>query len=270
MSYKSIFVNIEIDSSAVTPLFALGAGLARDFGAHLTGVCAADVPLPTVAANGMVFDGETMMLEREEIESRQGELEAVFSKVASDVGVAWEWRAAVADPTNFLVESARMADLIVTANATGGHYRSVDLGGLALSAGRPVLVAADGASQISSDRVLVAWKDTREARRAVTDSLPMLQRAKEVLVVAIEPYDDSYADNSLLDVLRLLKLHGIAAHAKVEGKPESEAISELARSFNADLVIAGAYGHSRLREWIFGGVTRSLINDGGINRFMSN
>lgn len=270
MYYKSIFVNLEIDSSPA-PLINFAVGLAREFQATLTGICAADVTLPVVAADGMVFDGETMVLEREEIESRHRELEIEFFKVVSSAAVKAEWQAAVADPTSFLVSSARLADLVVTANPTGNRCRSIDLGSLALSAGRPILVAADGARNLAAQKALVAWKDTREARRAIADSIPMLQRAKEVLVMTVEPNADTYTEDCLLDAVRFLKLHGIIARPElVITKPQGEGVSELARSFNADLVVAGAYGHSRLREWIFGGVTKSLLVDGGLNRFVSN
>lgn len=89
--------------------------------------------------------------------------------------------------------------------------------------------------------------------------------------MTVEPNADTYTEDCLLDAVRFLKLHGIIARPElVITKPQGEGVSELARSFNADLVVAGAYGHSRLREWIFGGVTKSLLVDGGLNRFVSN
>ncbi|PSJ56604.1 hypothetical protein [Pseudaminobacter soli (ex Li et al. 2025)] len=87
MSYKSIFVNIDIDCAAVGPIVGYAAALARDFDAHLTGLCGTDIPLPVVAADGMVFDGEAMVVERKEIEARHKELEAEFDKALSGVAV---------------------------------------------------------------------------------------------------------------------------------------------------------------------------------------
>jgi nucleotide-binding universal stress UspA family protein len=269
MSYKSIFVNIDIDCAAIAPIVGYAAALARDFDAHLTGSCGADIPLPVVAADGMVFDGETMAVEREQIEARHKELEAEFTKALSGVAVKSQWRASVFDPTQFLVDAARAADLIVTANPKGSHLRAIDIGNLALGAGRPILVAADGADRLSTDRALIAWKDTREARRAISDSLPLLRRTREIVVATVDPDPDSYVSDSLDDIVRFLKFHDVAARPElITG--EGEDISKAVRSFKADFVVAGAYGHSRLREWIFGGVTRSLIGDTGLNRFLSN
>ncbi|MDH6231862.1 nucleotide-binding universal stress UspA family protein [Mesorhizobium soli] len=270
MSYKSIFVNIDIDCTAVAPIVGYAAALARDFDAHLTGSCGADIPLPVVAADGIgAYDGETMAIERKEIEARHKELEAEFAKALSGVAVKSQWQASVFDPTQFLVDTARAADLIVTANPKGGHFRAIDIGNLALGAGRPILVAADGADRLSTERALIAWKDTREARRAISDSLPLLRRTREIVVATVEPDPDSYVSSSLNDIVRFLKFHDITARAEqITGQGED--ISNAVRSFKADFVVAGAYGHSRLREWIFGGVTRSLIGDTGLNRFLSN
>lgn len=272
MSYKSILVNLDIDGPAV-PLIKLAADLASRFDARLIGFSAADIPPPVVAPEGMILDGEFMQRQRDEIEQRLGELRAGFEKLAG-ASVKVEWRGAVVNPTRSLIETARAADLIVTGAvegaSSGNANRSVDLGSLVLNAGRPILVAASDAERVLANKILVAWKDTREARRAVADALPMLSRAQEVVVATVDRAADTFTKASVADVAAFLASHGIKARTEViVERDESKKLADFARSMHADLVVSGAYGHSRLREWVFGGVTRSLLDEIGLNRFMA-
>jgi nucleotide-binding universal stress UspA family protein len=112
--------------------------------------------------------------------------------------------------------------------------------------------------------VVVAWKNTRECRRALADALPFLQRAEDVVVVAgVDPDDADLATAELADVVANLKRHG------VDGRPEVVRISHdeveqdlerIADNAGADLIVAGGFGHSRLREWAFGGVTDTFLH----------
>jgi nucleotide-binding universal stress UspA family protein len=115
--------------------------------------------------------------------------------------------------------------------------------------------------------VLVAWKDVREARRAVSDALPILARARDVTIAEIPERGTHRADALLhvADVAAWLLGHGIVASTVV---PESaagvtEQLDRIAADVGASAVIAGAYGHSRFSEWILGGVTRRLIDPSG-------
>ncbi|MEQ1955040.1 hypothetical protein [Mesorhizobium sp. CN2-181] len=176
MRFKSILVNLDVDGP-VAPLFSFAMKLARRFEAVLIGFSAADAPLPFVGPEGSVIAGEVWQQERDDIERRLKELRAEVDKLASG-SLPVEWQQMVGDPTHTLTVAARLADLIVTGAPQGASvsdgYRAADLGSVILQAGRPVLVAADGAEQLSANRVVVAWKDTREARRAVADAVPLL------------------------------------------------------------------------------------------------
>lgn len=146
------------------------------------------------------------------------------------------WRSDVLSPTRFLIKMARTADLIVTGSPEiardGDPRRSINLGGLLLHAGRPVLVPASGSNQCAAKRAPIAWKGGREARRAVADAIPLLECADEVVVAM----DDAHR------------------------------LADFAKTMQADLVVSGTYGISRLGEWVFGGVTRSLLNEIGLTR----
>jgi nucleotide-binding universal stress UspA family protein len=107
----------------------------------------------------------------------------------------------------------------------------------------------------------VAWKDTREARRAVVDALPLLHKAKDISVIEIVEGEASRnaAQERVNDVAAWLKRHDVLAFPKVlHAASEAEQIDRIWKT-EADIVVAGAYGHARLREWVFGGVTRNLI-----------
>ncbi|MBN8994270.1 MAG: universal stress protein [Rhizobiales bacterium] len=270
--YKSILVQFDIDRPA-TPLARAAAGLARRFDARLIGFSAAAVPPPIALPEGVAYDGSIWQVEQSEIEKRFEALKAEFAAVVGGAGNA-EWRHAVSEPTRTLATTARVADLIVLAAPHGATnrdiYRMVDTGSLVLQAGRPVLVVADGAEDIPLKRVVIAWKDTREARRAVADALPLLKLAEGVVIVSVDREPDDWLKASVADVAALLATHGVRAETRViKAKDEIGALAEFMAVPKADVVVSGAYGHSRLREWAFGGVTRSLLDDGSISRLMS-
>jgi nucleotide-binding universal stress UspA family protein len=126
-----------------------------------------------------------------------------------------------------------------------------------------VLVLPSGINRVHASRALIAWKDSREARRAVSDALPLLKQAESVTVAAVGPSEiELQMREQVEDVANYLQRHGVTIGAKV-AMPTREAdapvLLRLADERKADLIVAGAYGRSRLSEWIFGGVTRSLL-----------
>jgi len=272
MSYKSIIVNLDIDGPS-KPLIKFALEIAIRFKARLIGYTAAESPLPMIAADGVFADGEVWQRIREDIERRQKELHREFDRlVAKSVYAAWIDD--VTEPTRLLVMTARMADLIITGSPYGSSSRnldrSVDLGSLVLQAGRPVLVAAAATERLPLKKAVVAWKDTREARRAVADAVPLLAVAGEVIVVTVDRDPDDWTKSGVADVTAFLGHHGIKAHTEIiKSKDESDRLSEFVKSSGADLLVSGAYGHTRLREFIFGGVTRTVLDDDSVNRFMS-
>jgi nucleotide-binding universal stress UspA family protein len=176
-----------------------------------------------------------------------------------------EWRPALELPYELVSREARAADLIIVgARHTGGNMQDLaDPGVILLRAGRPVLVVPDTVAPLQLRRVVVALKDTRECRRAVRDALPFLQRAKEVLLVGIgEGEAESNAKRTLSDAAGYLLRHRVAAVHDVWRQARGPVAAELLRLVQdegADLIVAGGYGHSRLGEWIFGGVTHELL-----------
>ena len=272
MSYKSILVNLDIDGPIV-PIVTAAADLAKRHEARLIGFCAADAPLPITGPGGEGLAVEAWQQLMRDIEHRFKELRGQFHKLVAGA-VETEWCGVLENPTRAMVRLSRTADLVVMGAsegaATGDVYRKSDPGSVVLQAGRPLLVVAHGADIVSARKIAVAWKDTREARRAVADAVPLLLKADEVIVVSVTAEIDAWTREGVADVVAFLASHGVRTRSEIiESSDDTDKLLGFFASCGADLVVSGAYGHSRLREWVFGGVTRSLLDETGLNRFMS-
>lgn len=263
-TYATLLVHAEPGTAASARVEA-AACLARDLGAHLIGVGAETFePAPTVDPFMTVAGGEWVSLVQEAIKKSLVEAEAAFRRDAAGADI--EWRTVEDYPHKALSSLARVADLIVVSRASeAGRMRNADPADVVMTAGRPVLMVPEGRSRhLRGERVVVAWKDTAECRRAVSDALPFLQRASDVIVLAVEKPDAvEAATSALADVVANLKRHGVDARAQVATIPPEGVtceIEKVARLSGADLIVCGAYGHSRLREWVMGGVTDDLVH----------
>jgi nucleotide-binding universal stress UspA family protein len=271
MTFASILVNVENDSSSSDARAALSASLARRFKARLIGVAAAAVrSIPVVDPTGAAMaDAEMLLVEQDRVVADLKAAGATFMARPDISGIDCEWRSAVYMPAEALSREARAADLIVLGRdeevVRRGAYRSVDPGEVLLAAGRPVLVVPPGTRELSAKHVMVGWKDTREARRAVADALPFLIEAETVEVMAVVGDDEAdAASRQVNDVVHFLDRHRRrgGVKARVARDREASAAAALilaAQQADADLVVAGGYGHARLTEWMFGGVTRELL-----------
>lgn len=275
MSYKSILLNLNIDGP-IEPITRIGVNLAKRFDARLIGFCAADAPLPvTMAPEGAAIAADIWEQSRDEIRRRLTSLNGEFDGLVAGA-VKTDWHGDIENPNHAVARRARMADIVVTSASqgasTGDPYRTVDPGSLVLRAGRPVLVAAQGAMDLPARRIVVSWKDTREARRAVADAVPLMAMAEEITIVAVDRNPDDWTRDSVKDVAGFLAGHGIKARTEIikTADDEGNRLVDFFASMNAELIVSGAYGHSRLREWVFGGVTRSLLDEVWLNRLMSN
>ncbi len=263
MSYATVMVHVDVDATA-NDRVRLAAGLADRFAADLIGV--ASCLLPPYPAEGAYFVTRSVVeQERRDIETLLVGAETAFRAAAGADRSRIEWRAAIELPDIYLAAQARVADLVVVGRPSGpvDAARAPDPGRIALRAGRPVLVVPPGIDRLGGERVIVGWKDTREARRALRDALPLLERAGAVTLVEIcdEP-SVSEGRQHLEDVARYLTRHEVKVGAKIATHPEGRVADELvrlAKADNADLIVAGAYGHSRLGEWVLGGATRDLL-----------
>jgi nucleotide-binding universal stress UspA family protein len=271
MGYKTILVQVDLDGEA-GPRLRLARQLADRFEAKLIGFAAAEADLIAPVGDTGTGAAEAMRLQVEEIERRLAEIEAETLKIDGKA----DWLGLVDDPSGALARHARAADLIVTGPCNRRPSRSrgvIDPGTLIMSAGRPVLVPAEDLAAVRAENIVVAWKDAREARRAVADAMPFLAAARRVAVATIDEDDTGEARQSVADVVAFLARHGVKAEPMVinDGKMEAiDAIGKVAAEIGADLGVGGGYGPSRLREWAFGGMTRSLLGKSGLHRLFSN
>jgi nucleotide-binding universal stress UspA family protein len=265
MSYSTIMVQLDLEQSNEARLQAAGE-LASRFDARLIGIAAGDLQ-PLYFAEGAAAE-ELLAKDRAALKGKMEALEQDFRRRFKGLAKPLEWRSTFERPVDFVAREARAADLVLAGAHRGSIdlLRDVDVGELVLRAGRPVLAVPPEAGYLSGKRVIVAWKDTREARRAVCDALPLLHKAEHVVVVEIveKSANRAAAKARVEDVAAWLVRRGIAA-LSVATKELIGVTSQLdiiAQDEGADVIVAGAYGHTRFTEWVFGGVTRELLTRG--------
>lgn len=267
MGYAALLVHIGTGEAFSDARVRLAGSLARRFGVAVIGVAAeAPRPPPIDAFGGAVLMGEVMVAEEEQIEAELKAAEGTFRAHPALQGLTAEWRCSVDLPAAVLARESRSVDLVIVGRdrdlLRAGPYRSANPGEVIMAAGRPVLVAPPGLDAVSARVVVVGWKETREARRAVSDALPLLLTAEHVHVVAMVREDGEAAAGRVRDVVRHLQRHNVKAEAVVRARGResvAEDLAHYAEQVGADLIVAGGYGHARLTEWVFGGVTRDLL-----------
>jgi nucleotide-binding universal stress UspA family protein len=210
------------------------------------------------------------------IERRLSELEAEFRDSVERRASAVEWRSARSLPVPYMLQQARAADILVIGarpETLVDPSAAPDPSDLVMQAGRPLIVVPPTVDWLDLRSVLVAWKDVREARRAIFDALPLLAAAKEVTIVEIPEQDGHRVDalSHVADVAAWLRGHGITANTSVPEKAGGVTgqLENIAANVGAGVVIAGAYGHSRFREWVLSGVTRHLATESRRCAFLS-
>ena len=265
MTTATLMVHLELGQNHAD-LLAVGADLARRFHAHVIGIAACQ-PMPLML-DGSYLDGSTLEQFRAEMEREMASAEASFRTAMAPHADSVAWRSARTYGVllDFIAEQARSADLVIT-RASGGDAldtsRAINTGTLLMQAGRPVLIVPTAPRRLQLERVLVTWKDTRESRRAVADAVPLLKRATHVVVAEVAAATRiEAAAASVHDVAEWLRRHGVPSVEPMARAGEGDnalTLHTIADECAADLIVAGAYGHSRLREWVLGGVTRDLL-----------
>jgi nucleotide-binding universal stress UspA family protein len=266
MSFKSILVEAEPGDHARARL-RCAIDLAERFDAIVIGLAAQALAL---APGGEPIDAchaDWLIAVRDQLECDLREAEENF--VAEIGSRRRQWRTRRIRPAEALAEASRAADLIVAGGSTErrrGPDLSADLAQLLLTSGRPVLIAPPTGERLEAERIVIGWTDRRECRRALSDALPILLRAKEVLVFeAAAKTGLARAEESVAEVASALANHGIDARCETaEGHGAASIVGllkERARWMGADLLVCGAYGHSRIGEVILGGVTSELLRN---------
>lgn len=271
MRLKDILVQLDASEQSKTRL-SLAASLARRHGAHLTGLHVVDAILPIMPlaspGGGAAMVGPLLETLRDQALAEAARVEAAFQEHLRREGVAGEWRLVEGLAPAEMALHARYADLVVLGQADPeGVQASANavIEAVLFASGRPVLlVPYAGRFDSLGERVLVGWNATREATRALHDALPLLAEARSVTVLSVNPVPglDAHGEEPGADIARHLARHGLTVTVEQVTAPELGAENVLlnrAAEIPADLLVIGAYGHSRLREMMLGGVTRSLL-----------
>ncbi len=274
MSYRSLMVYLDLEQGSESALRA-ACELADRFKSKVIGVTAG-FPAAPIHADGMIASS-VLEIDHEQFNQAIGRCETRFRSALKDFGDSLEWRSAAANPADFLAAEARAADLLVVGlsenDAALGPHQLLDIGDAIMKAGRPLLVVPPRRTSLAFDRVLVAWKDTAECRKAISAALPLLSKAAETTIIEIvsDEAERAAAAARLVDVANWLSRHNVQASVRVElsaGDAGSE-LNAIASEDRIDIIVAGAYGHARLQEWIFGGVTRHLLQQNSACVFLA-
>ena len=264
MAYKDIVVHLNQDEGSSARLDAAigltGLGEGRVIGVYVR----PGSITPEYA--GLEAQQELLsILSKWDEKHRELEIEAerLFNDRTTRTSTSSEWRLMEGDPADAVTTCARYADITIVGQA-GPHDGTA--AGLAdsvvLGAGGPVLVwPHSGSFDVNSDTIMLAWNGTREAKRALADSLPLLRQAGKVIVIGINTGDGEHIAGT--DACTHLARHGVNAEPRhiLTSPADSDSASLLSaiRECGAGLLVMGAYGHHRMRELLLGGMTRDLL-----------
>jgi nucleotide-binding universal stress UspA family protein len=274
--YKTLLVPVD-ERQRSTRSIELAGRLAREFDAHVVGLFVQ--PAPYIPGVAHLEGGQKLAEDLREklIREPSRRAKAQFDACVGAAGItAAEWRTAEGDRADAVALHARYADLlIINQTDPGDADASQFASAVLLSLGRPaLLVPYAGEFSSVGTNVLVAWNASREAARAVTDALPLLRRAERVVVMAVDAHASpaGHGESPGADIAVFLARHGVKAEAAPtvsSGVDVGNTILSRASDQGADLIVMGAYGHSRVREIVLGGATRTLLQSMTVPVLMS-
>lgn len=265
MTYKDILVYADANQSA-TARYDVAAALAAGHDAHLAALHVASLPYVPMDA-GIAIPAAVIEWQEQYQEQQTAAAKRAVDTAKKRTGREIEWRATRGDVIDTVLLHSRYADIVVVSQSGAEKDEPLDADPLpeavVMGAGRPALIVPRyGKFAAVGQNILVAWNRTREAARAVHDSLPLLVRAKSVTVMEVNPRGSDVPHIAGADIAKHLARHGVKADvsAAVAGDIDvGDMILSRITDLGADLLVMGAYGHTRLREFAFGGVTRHLL-----------
>ena len=264
MTYETVMVNMRL-GHANSDLLRLTSTIVRDFNAGVIGLAACQLA-PMINSDGY-SPGPYIAEESKAIGAELDAAEAEFKHFFASRGKDTRWLSAtlVEPVADFVSRVCHSADLVITTGLSFDRLKSVrsnNPAGIVMQAGRPVLIVPSETSTNRFDRVVIAWKNTREARRAVADAVPLMKKATLIHVVEIAPEDQRVIKTQQLsEVCSWLETHDIVGRPMFVPRGKGDdgyQLNKVVQKLDTDLVVAGAYGHNRFREWALGGVTEDL------------
>ena len=272
---KDIVVNLGLGEH--DPAGAVAVSLGEMFNAHVLGLAFAYEPVVPGAVMGSI-PAEYIEMQRAESGAKANAAIARFEELARRAGISYERRvleATLSSASDQFGRLARRFDLVVVGQPSrerGGPEEILDEGAL-FESGRPVIVVPFiQKGGLNLERVMVCWDGSRAASRSIADSLPLLHKAKQVEVVIVANGRAKSDEVPGADLGQHLARHGLKVDVKRITSPDIDVASTIlsyAADSSADFIVMGGYGHSRLREFVLGGVTRGMLESMTVPVLMS-
>ncbi|HEY6927967.1 MAG TPA: universal stress protein [Steroidobacteraceae bacterium] len=286
---KTIFVPVS-GSDTDARVFATALAIARPFGAHLrfyhlhlsAGEAAARAPQVDHAM------GQALASSLEYLRSQADALSVsalahykefcelnevrMRSEPTSSGPVSASWTQETRGAMERLMFHARHSDVVVLGRPRNRDFMPVGIiESLLMGSGRPIVLAPDNATPQAINTIVVGWKETPEASRAMAAAVPLLEEAERVVLLSMAE-EGAAPTEALEDLARQLAWHGVSAqvHVTVERSgPARHQLRRVATQLEADLLVVGGFGHGQFRERMFGGVTQALIDEAMVPVFMA-
>ncbi len=278
MSYKTILAVLQSKADAERVLDC-ALQLATRFSAHVVGVHSEAIPMPYVSPMGFP-DTDFIATSAQINEQHTAEIKTIFETRAQREGISFEWQAMQSVSGDAAVSSlsvARTCDLVIVqqSDPQGDPGSITNVETLLFESGRPVLLVPYAIPQPAAfNKVLIAWNGTQQAARAVFDALPFILQAKETEILTLDAPDDDRESAAVagVDLASALTRHGarvVIANQTSGGIGAGEAIENRIAETNADLLVMGAYSQSWLKQFFFGGATRTVLKSMPVTTLMS-
>lgn len=258
---KSVLLHI-FDDCGLRDRLSVALDLCRAHNAHLT--CLQVMPYASYVGLDPSGGAYTSAALLEDLQSRQEALRAELENDLSNEDVSWDWISCDGDVAQMVVSCSALADLVVLSQASGPKNEVTPLpivNEVVLHAGCPVLVVPPGVNRVSATGpVAIGWNASEQAARAIRQALPMLKLASAVHLVVIGKDQDAFPH---ISASSYLSRHGVASELHLINpgvRDADDVLQQFVTEKGASALLIGAYGHSRLRETLLGGVTRNLVN----------
>jgi nucleotide-binding universal stress UspA family protein len=265
MGFKTILVHVDTGRSVPARL-KLSADLAARSAAHVTGLYVRrPFQAPAFSDAGPAMDSLYRTYENA-AKADEALATAAFRDLIGSTSLSSGWRVTDGLAEEIVAAHARYADLVIVGQSEPDDATTTpsDLAEtVVIASERPVLIVPHiGVTKPPGKTVLLCWNGTREAARAVTGALPILKKADKVIILLVDPRNDGDPEGPGGRVATWLARHGVRAVVKRDTAGDSDIggiILSRAADQDADLVVMGLYGHSRMREWVLGGASRTLL-----------
>ena len=247
----------------------IALGLTAQLAGSLTAICAA-WPSSISMADAIAHSPLSSLAKERELRNEIARVSSAFDQLAEGSAIDTHWCDAISHPSAVILDHALLADLVIMSMSSASSHAHADPLEIAARSGSPVLRLGSGLETASFEKILIGWKDSREAGCAIRAALPFLQRAGEVVLAGV---GENVSGARLAEVGEHLSNRGVVAqilHIESSETAASTILADLTRREYFHLVVAGARSHGLWKERLFGGVTRDFLTFTDVNWLLAN